>query len=258
MTTATEPRYRLSRPEAGLIPPEGCEHTPRAVRAAADKALQAEEVYEQALAEVRAARADLKAAPAHDRSRDREAVALGQPLPEERLEHAAKRAVDAAERRLTATDANLRDCQVQLALRIQGTRDEWMAEQASHIANLNERAHDRIAELAELFNAMHLNQRVLDGLRDFPADGNLAGLSFGRERPRVQARRREHEAHAAARIRESATVGGGSAHTISLDVVSLLAGLALLAEHGGHAPTSAEVRARHPADTAHDAILAEE
>jgi hypothetical protein len=130
--------------------------------------------------QLNAAKAELKQAHGLDRAADSAAASAGRPLPETRVAAAATEAVEVAQRRLEAARQNSRDAMFELVRGIDKHRGVWLVEQEGVEATLQSDPRETLAALTEQFDALTREERVLATLGEFPEQGTLHGVNFGR------------------------------------------------------------------------------
>jgi hypothetical protein len=177
--TVAHGRYILSASnhEAGITVP-AVPGVPSSVAAASAKAAEAIAARDDAFAEQRACREQLHAAPLVDRANDSAAVSAGKPLPDKRLEPAARQAFALAARRAEACDTAARDLTLELAARIRQERAQWLPEAAAAVEATRQECVELVDRLAGLLDELDSEVAIRDALVAFPTQGSLHGVRF--------------------------------------------------------------------------------
>ena len=147
--------------------------TPKQVLVANTAAMEAVAADEQAAAEFRAARADVQAAGAIDRSRDREALAAGREMPTERVEVEAQRAVTFAARRAEAARGIADEAVLELARQINAARPEWQPRADAAAADIRGEILNLCDRIDEAFVSLATAEAVARALGEWVGQGVL-------------------------------------------------------------------------------------
>ena len=151
---------------------------PKPVRAANSAARDAAAQADQANFEYRAAREEARGAAAIDQARDREAIAAGQPLPEERAEVAAQAALTAAARRSEAAKGIADDAVITLARAITAAKPEWEPEMLERVEQIRAEALGLLDQLDQTLVRLAGAEAVAAGLAEWHGQGSLVVATF--------------------------------------------------------------------------------
>ena len=187
MTTTSRPPLKLhAGRDAGLILPPSASHIPKAVAQANKVAIETRSAFRDAQAQWNAAREELKAAPTLDQRRDALAVAAGQELPVDRLEDAARGALDDAKRRLDACTRAFDTAQHELLNALDQARPQWIPELEAARDATKAEIRDRLETLAATFARLRDESETLIGLTErLPESGYVLGGVFEQDLQRA-------------------------------------------------------------------------
>lgn len=225
MTATTPLPTQLSgRPLAGdrLLLPPNAPGTPPEVLEAQALVVESMGSYAEAGAVLRAARAELAAAPRLDKQRDSAALAAGKTPPRDRLETAAAEAVKAAERRHNAEAGLLASRQTQLGAAISEHHAAWAASLGKIVAEVERRALGLVEQLAAAADQLEAARAVAEGLEQWPMIRQLSQARFFKEDEGAVRRQREQVEADLVRADEQ---GYGSGRQIDRSVPALLTAL---------------------------------
>lgn len=223
-TPEAPPRYVLGAGGAvEILLPDGLSCVPDRVRELNDEAVRAHDAAVLAGRQLQAAKTGRQRAEAVDRAADQAADAAGTALPSKRAVEGAQEALTLAERRYEAAKQNSRDATIELARGIHRDRAAWLIEQEGVEAAIQADLRETLATLTTQLAALDRERRVLDQLREFPAQGALGLVNFGRPGPNAEV----HEASRAAVVEKEVakTPGNVLRSTIPRTAPHLLAEL---------------------------------
>jgi hypothetical protein len=180
--TETQPdaKYLLREPVRGILLEDDLSAIPREVETANALAVAAWESLQQAMVQLRHARAEQKLAPSLDASADAAAIAAGKELPTERAQHAAREAVQLAARREQAARSHARSTQLELAYCIHKHRVVWISDQTGVVTAAEGECIDLLRQLGVALDALTRERTLLAGLEGFPLGGHLDYARMGR------------------------------------------------------------------------------